>query len=180
MSDENRGAEANLHEIGMVKGLVEKQKSKETILDERVWGSSDVQIDKSMDMQGENDTVKKDEPKFNFKVAPKELAGCNDESPKVGLGPVAMSFDPSDGWVVEKLGPNSRHWKRLAREGKSSGPVTAGSPRRQKRRGPTPLQELDPNALSQKKRKGKATLNEVSEQYNQRDGGVAAAAMQPR
>ena len=32
------------------------------------------------------------------------------------LGPLALSFDDKKGWIVETLGPTSRHWKRLARE----------------------------------------------------------------
>lgn len=48
--DESREAKANLHETGKVKGLVEKFKSKETILDERVWGFSNLQVDKTTDM----------------------------------------------------------------------------------------------------------------------------------
>lgn len=66
------------------------------------------------------------------------------------------------------------------REVKNNGPITPGSSGSQKREGPTPLQELDPNVLSQKKRKGRTKLSNVSEQQDQMDGGEAAAAVQPR
>lgn len=79
---------------------MEKFKSKEATLDERVRGSSDVQVDKTTDMQWEKDTVQKKEPDFNFKLAPKNLSERKEESPKAELGPVAMSFDPNEGWVA--------------------------------------------------------------------------------
>nr|POE75229.1 hypothetical protein CFP56_76589 [Quercus suber] len=91
-----------------------------------------------------------------------------------------MTYDPKEGWVSEKLGPNSKHWKRLAREVKTTGKCTTGSPGSQKREGPTPLQELDPNVLSQKKKKGKTKVNDISVQHNHMDGDEAVAAMQPR
>ena len=56
-SDENRVAEANLHEIGMVKGPGEKFKSKEANLDERAWGLLEIQADKTTDMLWEKDMV---------------------------------------------------------------------------------------------------------------------------
>ena len=30
------------------------------------------------------------------------------------LAPLAMVYDENKGWTEEKLGQNSRHWKRLA------------------------------------------------------------------
>ena len=91
-----------------------------------------------------------------------------------------MSYDPKEGWVSKKLGPKSKHWKRLAKEVKANGSCTNKSPGSQKREGPTPLQELDPNALSKKKRKGKTKVSDVSVQHKHMDSDEAVAVMQPR
>nr|POF15956.1 hypothetical protein CFP56_42778 [Quercus suber] len=69
--------------------------------------------------------------------------------------PLAMSFDKDKGWVTETLGPNNGHWKRLARQTNKPSPVKRESPEKLKRSGPVPLQELDPNALNNKRKKGK-------------------------
>lgn len=76
------------------------------------------------------------------------------------LGPMAMSFDPLVGWVAEKLGPTTKHWKRLARENKNKEPTSAESQITQKRESSTPLRDLDPKARDQKKRKGKGKKSE--------------------
>ena len=131
-------------------------------------------------MQWEKDMVQKNEPAFEFNLAPKVLSEGKEEGPNPELGPLAMSYDPKEGWVSEKLGPNSKHWKRLAREVKANGSCTKESPGSQKRKGPTPLQELDPNALSKKKRKGKTKVSYVSVQHKHMDGDEAVVAMQPR
>ncbi|KAK7841066.1 hypothetical protein CFP56_015952 [Quercus suber] len=146
--DKSRKAGAILHEIGKVKGLVENFQSKETHLDERAWVLSDLQADKSTKMQCEKDIVQKNEPVFDFKLAPKNLTEGREESPKIELGPVAMSYDPKEGWISKKLSLNSKHWKQLAKEAKANGASMIGSPCSQKREGPTLLQDLDPNTLS--------------------------------
>ena len=38
------------------------------------------------------------------------------------MGPLAMSLDPSKGWISKELGPSSKHWKRLARKIKETSP----------------------------------------------------------
>ena len=96
------------------------------------------------------------------------------------MGPLAMSFDENVGWVAEKMGPISKHWKRLAREIKLNAPKKNKSPTKQKRECPTPLIELDPNALELKRRRGKNTQHVVSEYENTMDGGEAVAARQHR
>ena len=90
-----------------------------------------------------------------------------------------MSFDENVGWVAEKMGPKSKHWKRLAREIKSDSPKKNKSLTKQKRECPTPLIELDPNALDLKRRRGK-NKHVVSEYGNTMDGGEAMATRQHR
>lgn len=68
--------------------------------------------------------VQKNEPTFEFKLAPKILTKGNEEGPNPKLGPVAMSYDLKEGWVSKKLGPKNKHWKRLAREVKAKGSCT--------------------------------------------------------
>ena len=46
--------------------------------------------------------------------------------------------------------------------------------------GPTPLQELDPNVVDQKKRKGKNQRKLTLENEEDTVGGEAVAAAQPR
>nr|POE60143.1 hypothetical protein CFP56_45087 [Quercus suber] len=96
--------------------------------------------------------------------------------------PLAMSFIQEKVWVAEPLGPNSGHWKRLTRtNNKQSLKVkTSTDNTNTKRKGYVPLQELDPNTLSTKRKKG---LNkEESKAYGHENmvGGEAVSAMQHR
>ena len=95
------------------------------------------------------------------------------------LGPMAMSYDENVGWVAEKIGPKYKHWKRLAREIKLDTPKKSKSPIKQKRECPTPLAEIDPNALELKRRRGK-NKQVVSVDGNTMDGSEAVAATQHR
>ena len=91
------------------------------------------------------------------------------------LGPMAMTFDPLMGWVAEKIGPTTKHWKRLGRRNQNNEPTTDESLIKQKRENSTPLSDLDPNMLEQKRRKGKGKQSEVAKN-EQKVGGVAEAA----
>ena len=51
------------------------------------------------------------------------------------------------------MNPNSKHWKRLARESKGKSASEGLSLESKKQNGLTPLQELDPNVVDQKKKK---------------------------
>ena len=95
------------------------------------------------------------------------------------LGPMAMSYDENVGWVAEKIGPKSKHWKRLAREIKPDALKKSKSPAKQKRECPTPLAEIDPNALELKRRRGK-NKQVVSIDGNTMDGGEAVVTRQHR
>ena len=99
---------------------------------------------------------------------------------ETNTGPLAMCYETNKGWIEEKLGPTSRHWKRLARTIKNTSPsdnlVSAGV----KRGGPVSVQELDPNTLCAKKGKGKSVECKTSNEEDKVDGGVAVAARQHR
>ena len=68
-------------------------------------------------------------------------------------GPLAMVFDETKGWTEEKLGQNSRHWKRLAREVKMEIKGEEKEPKSLKRGGQISVSDLDPKALDTKHRK---------------------------
>lgn len=61
------------------------------------------------------------EPTFNFMLKSTQSPKRHEESTGIEdgpLGPIAMSYEEKMGWTSEKLVPNSKHWKRLAREPK--------------------------------------------------------------
>ena len=99
-----------------------------------------------------------------------------------GMGPMALNYNPNEGRVAAKLGPKSKHWKRLAREANNNKPIGKRGLKARKREGPTSVQELDPNNLNQKRRKGlkwsdNKLENETTENENESmDGGVAVPA----
>lgn len=56
---------------------------------------------------------------FEFNLAPSQSASNlegAEEGPSVDPGLMAMTYDLKVRWVTEKLGPKSRHWKRLVWE----------------------------------------------------------------
>ena len=91
-----------------------------------------------------------------------------------------MSFNKDKGWVAETLGPTSGHWKRLARQNNKPSPVKKDSLEKLKRSGPVPLQELDPNALNTKRKKGKTQTGGKIDEDKHKVGGEAMAAVQHR
>ncbi|KAK9994125.1 hypothetical protein SO802_023828 [Lithocarpus litseifolius] len=88
--------------------------------------------------------------------------------------PLAMSFIQEKGWVAEPLGPNSGHWKRLARTNNKQSPNVKTSPDNTKRKGSVPIQELDPNALSTKRKK---RLNEEESEADGHESMVGGEAL---
>ena len=127
--------------------------------------------------------MEKTEPLFTFKLMPNKSStqsGKEEGMPKTEMGPMAMSFDQNLGWVAEKMGPISKHWKRLAREVKLDVPTKNTSPIKLKRKGPTPLIELDLNAMELKCRRGKNKQHVDSEHENSMAGGEAVATRQHR
>ena len=98
-------------------------------------------------------TQQKEEPQFNFLLAPSLKGLRGDENPvknEEGKGPMAMCFNEESGWVVKNLGPKSGHWKRLTRmvqsKEESMGLDQLGS----KRHGPIPTMKLEQNTVVQK------------------------------
>ena len=106
-------------------------------------------------MQWVKGTEPKAEKPFEVRVAPK-VEGSRDVVGQVSVdkenGPMAMSFDVNLGWVAETLGPQSDHWKCMARKVHDTSPTkeTKEEIRLGKRPGMSPLQELEPNITTQK------------------------------
>lgn len=96
---------------------------------------------------------------------------------KDSQGPVAMLFNAKVGWTTETLGANTKHWKRLAREIKGKSIEVDLGLETKKRTGPTPLQELDPNVVDQKKRKGKKQRKLSLKNEEEMIGGEMEVAM---
>ena len=105
------------HEEGKVKNLGEKQSERLAQLGKKKWEREIVISGNGGSVQKETGVSVQSIPKFEFKSALKEQPpDC-----QVGLdlgenseGPVAMMYEVDVGWVEEKLGPNSGHWKRRA------------------------------------------------------------------
>ena len=57
-------------------------------------------------------------------------------------GPVAMTYEVDVGWVADKLGPTSGHWKRSARASPSIENKEVLGPIKKKREGSS-LEEID-------------------------------------
>lgn len=96
------------------------------------------------------------EPTFNFVLAPNVDQEVNmvDQAGQVpDMGPMAMCFDPTEGWVSSQLGPTSRHWIRKIRDAKPSEPKGEKSPKKRKRGSPIPVIELDTTISNLKRRK---------------------------
>ncbi|KAL0003519.1 hypothetical protein SO802_017300 [Lithocarpus litseifolius] len=77
-----------------------------------------------------------------------------EESQRVQLdynnGPTPMIFENEVGWIDNSDGPKGRFWKRITRSGETKSPTHTTNGGAQKRDGPIPLQELDPNSISMK------------------------------
>ena len=56
---------------------------------------------------------------------------------------MAMSYDPEVGWVANKLGSTSGHWKRRARAGPDEEMKDELGPIQRKREGVLVLSEID-------------------------------------
>lgn len=75
---------------------------------------------------------------------------------EIDSSPLAMIYNQTKGWISKILGPKSGHWKCLARKVKGNFSKVDSDPASPKRKGETPLIELDPNVNSKKRTKGKA------------------------
>ena len=109
-------------------------------------------------LQWEKGTEPVTEEPFDIHVAPK----IDDSREVVGLanvdkdkGPMAMSYDVSLGWVAEPLGPQSGHWKCLARRAREISPTKEPKEetRLGKRPGTSPSQAIETESNTLKRRK---------------------------
>ena len=122
------------------------------------------------------------EKPFEFCVAPK-VEGSRDVVGQVSVdkenGPMAISFDVNLGWVAETLGPQSGHWKCMAKKARDTSlkKETKEEIWLGKRLGTSPLQELEPNITTQKRRKLQKS-SKAQEHNAVRDGREAVAAEQ--
>lgn len=104
---------------------------------------------------------------------------CEPRSPlclDAEMDPLAMSYDGEKGWTIEKIGPNSRQWKRLAREVKKGKKAEIKNHKGSKHEGLTPLSELDPNTLEQKHRKVGIATYQTEDVKTPKVGGEAVVA----
>ena len=147
----------NLHEEGKVNLMEEKSKDMIAQISEK---NSDVKVAQPEvfeDMQWEKITRQVEDPTFKFEsksVQSLKVHATSTGSADESQGPVAIVYNAKVGWTTKVLGPNCKHWKCLARESKGKSASEGLGPESKKLNGPTPLQELDPNAIDQKKRKG--------------------------
>ena len=93
-------------------------------------------------------------------------------------GPMAMQYDLEVGWVANKLGPMSGHWKRKARVGPDEEMKEVMGPLQKKREGDLILREIDQNVGITKRRKCESLSKEETGELCTKDGGVAVAAKQ--
>jgi len=103
---------------------------------------------------------------------------CKPRSPlclDAEMDPLAMSYDGEKGWTVEKIGPNSRHWKWLAREVKKEKKAETKNHKGSKREGLTPLNEVDPNTLEQKRKNVRIAICQTEDVKTPKVGGEAVA-----
>ena len=162
MENETTASEASgqdlgaYHEEGMVNNRSEKAKASPSILGCEKLEALLEQKRAEEGMQWENATQQERESRFNFILAPTTFEGITTKGldlDKTELGPMTMTYELGVGWVAEKLGPRSGHWKRLARNTKPKTNDTDLGPINQKGEGPTPLSDLDPHIIDLKRRK---------------------------
>ena len=172
------------HENGMGDGMAKKKEEKMTVLGvdasvqakPQTYGTESMTWDKSIDQKEK--AMRKEILVTTVEVNNGPLGHMGLET-EVGL--LAMVFDETMGWTEEKLGQNSRHWKRLAREVKKELKGEEKGPKSLKHEGQTPLSDLDPKALDTKCKKdgrteGKQISRSSSDDTVMVGGGCEAAS----
>ena len=124
-------------------------------------------------------------PKFEFLQAHDTLNHDGQVGLDLGLGeykdgPMAMSYEPDVGWVANKLGPTSGHWKRRARVGPDDEMKDELGPIQRKREGSLTLSEIDQNIKGTKRRKGEGLGKENAGEDFIKDGRVEVATRKHR
>ena len=187
MLHENGMGEGMLHEISLGDGVTEKKAGKGMDVGEGASGQDKAQtcgiesmLREKSNGQKVNDVGK--EKNVTDAEANSRLAG------RTGLeteaGPLALVFNETKGWTEEKLGQNSRHWKRLAREVKMETKGEEKGPKSLKRGGQLSVSDLDPKAGDSKRRKEERKEEKQGSRSPCEDtvmvGGEAVAARQHR
>ena len=153
---ENRRGDGVLHENGIGDGVTEKKEGKVMAVGVGASGNDKVQTLGTESMIRDKSIDQKEKALGKEKVVTDAEAN-NGPVGRMGLeteaGPLAMVFDETKGWTEEKLGQNSRHWKRLAREVKMEIKGEEKEPKSLKRGGQISVSDLDPKALDTKHRK---------------------------
>ena len=96
-----------------------------------------------------------------------------------GSSPMALCYKENMGWVAKHLGPKSGHWKRITREACEAKPNEDTGPRKRKRSGITPIDELETNVIDLKHKK-QLEQNKTLRRKSSTDGGEAMVAEQHR
>ena len=141
------------HENGRVNRLVEKQEEKRMVLERDASDQTKAQTKETKSMLWEKSTNQGEKALFKATLA--LVLDVNNEpvgpiDPEIESGPLAMVYDETKGWIAEKMGLNSRHWKPLAQEIKKESKSEEKGPKSLKREGLTLLCEIDPNVLDVK------------------------------
>ena len=187
MEHENSMSEELPHENGFGDGVTEKKAGKGMDVGEGALGQDKTQTcgsESSLKGKSNGQKVKDVEKEKNVTEAEANsgLAG------RMGLeheaGPLAVIFNETKGWTEEKLGQNSRHWKRMAREAKRETKGEEKGPKSLKRGGQLSVSDLDPKAGDSKRRKEERKEDKQGSRSPCEDtvmvGGEAVAARQHR
>lgn len=171
------------HENGIASKLGENPNEKLAQLGKERWKKGTELIGNGESMQKVTETKQIKIPKFDFKstLQPSSRDGPTGLALEVNEdGPVAMTYEVDVGWVVDKLGPNSGHWKRRARASPGNDNKEELGPIHKKREGPISLEELDQSTREIKRKKIEAQSKENIRKEIIKDGDVAGAARQLR
>ena len=87
---------------------------------------------------------------------------------------MALCYKENMGWVAEHLGSKSGHWKRITHEACEAKPKEDMGPRKRKRAGITPIDELETNIIDLKRKKP-LEQNKTLRRKSSTDGGEAMA-----
>ena len=91
----------------------------------------------------------------------------------INTRPTPMIFEDEVGWIDDPAGPKGRFWKRINRSGETQSPIPTTNKGAQKRDCPTPVQELDPNSVPMKRKKGKTSAETTWENKHNMVGDMA-------
>lgn len=132
----------DFHEIGNVKKVMGNVEKRETNLGKSSLNKPMAKADLMEDMQAMSGSNYKAQKEGDSIQAPIHRVNLKEDGPNLegpNLGPIAMCFDKKKGWTSELLNPQSRHWKRLAREVHVKVAQDGGKSINGKREGPIPL-----------------------------------------